>query len=322
VTTTTQHENQIEVVRYSVDHQRIWNDFLSNSKTGVFFFHRNYMDYHSDRFKDNSLLFYRKDRLLAMLPANLKDDTLYSHQGLTFGGVISPFAMKTDTMMQVFSRMIKYAGSNGIKKIIYKAVPHIYPTIPAEEDLYALSYYGAKLARRDVTTTIDLKSGLPFDTNRARTIKKAKMNDIVVHDSTEYESFMGILEQVLMKRHNVKPVHSISEIKLLASRFPDHIRLFGAYRGNHMVAGVVVYESSNVAHAQYIASSDEGRQIGALDLLFDHLINRYRPNKRFFDFGISTEKEGHFLNEGLIRYKEGFGGSAVAHDFYELSVTS
>jgi hypothetical protein len=322
MTTTTQHGDQIAVVQYSKEYQRTWNDFVSESKTGVFFFHRDYMDYHSDRFKDNSLLFYREDRLLAMLPANLNEETLYSHQGLTFGGIISPFGMKTSTMIRIFSHLREYASSNGIKKIVYKAVPYIYPTIPSEEDLYALSYFGAKLTRRDVTTTIDLKSRLSFDANRARTIKKAMMKNIVVHESTDYESFMNILKEVLMTRHNVTPVHSISEIKLLASRFPDRIKLFAAYRGDLMVAGVIAYESSNVAHAQYIASSEEGRQVGALDLLFEHLIDRYQANKRFFDFGISTEKEGHLLNEGLVQYKEGFGGSAVAHDFYELSITS
>ncbi len=47
------------------------------------------MDYHSDRFNDHSLVFTRKNRLIGLLPANIKDEALYSHGGLTFGGIIS-----------------------------------------------------------------------------------------------------------------------------------------------------------------------------------------------------------------------------------------
>ena len=85
---TAQEITDISVKRYSPDYERMWNEFVIASKTGVFFFHRNYMDYHSHRFKDHSLLFFYKNQLLSMLPANSSGDTLYSHQGLTFGGMI------------------------------------------------------------------------------------------------------------------------------------------------------------------------------------------------------------------------------------------
>lgn len=41
---------------------------------------------------------------------------------------------------------------------------------------------------------------------------------------------------------------------------------------------------------------------------------------KYFDFGISNENNGRFLNRGLIAQKEGFGARTIVHDFYELSI--
>ena len=59
---------------------------------------------------------------------------------------------------------------------------------------------------------------------------------------------------------------------------------------------------------------------GALDLLFHQLIYDRYAQKRYFDFGISTEHGGQMLNEGLLFQKEGFGGRAVVYDTYEMEV--
>jgi hypothetical protein len=81
-----------------------------------------------------------------------------------------------------------------------------------------------------------------------------------------------------------------------------------------------MFRSAQVAHAQYIAVGDAGRESGALDGLFEHLIERHSVTHRYFDFGISNTDQGLLLNEGLVRQKEEFGGSATAHDFYRLAL--
>jgi hypothetical protein len=37
---------------------------------------------------DYSLLIFEEDKLIAVLPANRVSDTVYSHQGLTYGGLV------------------------------------------------------------------------------------------------------------------------------------------------------------------------------------------------------------------------------------------
>ncbi len=132
--------------------------------------------------------------------------------------------------------------------------------------------------------------------------------------------FWKIVTVNLRERHGVAPVHTLAEIELLRSRFPAHIRLFTCRRDGQLLAGVLIYESPTVAHTQYIASTVEGRQVGALDLLFDELLGHFYAEWPYFDFGISNEDNGRKLNRGLIDQKEGFGARAVAHDQYTLAL--
>jgi hypothetical protein len=296
----------------------VWDSFVSNSKNGVFLFYRDYMEYHSDRFRDHSLMFYDGDKLVALLPANLDGGALFSHGGLTFGGVISDYSMRTPLMLSIFEALIAHCQGEGITEVFYKTIPYIYHSVPADEDLYALYRYKAKLKARNVSSTIYLPNARGFDSNRKDNLRKAKKHDLTVKQSTDFNMFMKIEEEVLVERHGVKPVHSAEEIKLLAERFPDNIKLFGSFKDDTMLAGVIMYESQNVAHMQYGANSKEGWNIGAQDLIEDYLINQLYKGKKYFDFGISTEQQGEVLNVGLIKRKENFGASAVMYDAYQL----
>ena len=76
----------IDVIKYNSNMKAEWDAFVETSKNGTFLFMRNYMEYHSDRFADHSLMFYCNNRLLAVLPANIRESekTLVSHGGLTY----------------------------------------------------------------------------------------------------------------------------------------------------------------------------------------------------------------------------------------------
>lgn len=310
----------VTIERYNDKYKAVWNNFVSKAKNGVFLFNRDYMEYHADRFNDHSLLFYCNGRLVALLPANIVGNTLQSHGGLTFGGVICAYTMKTHIMLNIFNSLIKYCQQKGVNELIYKPTPHIYHSIPADEDLYALFANKARLVARNVSSCLYLSESREFDSNRRDNIRKAQKNNLFVRESFDFQSFMKIEKENLQERHGVKPVHTPEEISSLASKFPGNIRLFGSYKDDVMLAGVIIYESKNVAHMQYAANSRDGRGMGAQDLIEDYLINDFYKKKKYFDFGISTEKLGQVLNIGLIRRKENFGASAVTYDLYQLRI--
>jgi hypothetical protein len=267
-----------------------------------------------------SLMFFQENRLIAVMPANVVDALLVSHGGLTFGGILSNQTMKTPLMLEVFSALIEHLRAVGVRKLIYKAIPHIYHAVPAEEDLYGLFRHNASLFRRDLSSTVLVPQRQPLAELRKRGVKRSKSQGVQVERSHDFFVYMAIVEANLRERYATRPVHTATEIELLASRFPDNIKLFAAHKQSEMLAGVIVYESRNVAHLQYIAATPEGKRVGALDYIMDVLLNETYQDKRYFDFGISTVDNGHTLNVGLIQNKEGFGGSATVYDSYELDL--
>jgi hypothetical protein len=277
------------------------------------------MDYHAERFDDRSLMFRDRDgKLIGVMPANLKDDALVSHGGLTFGGVVSNRRMKTPQMLEIFENLIECAKDVGASRLVYKAVPHIYHAQAAEEDLYALFRHDARLIKREASTTINLKERLPLSKGRKWTINQSRKNGIEVRESDDFEAFMRLEAELLAARYNVAPVHTAAEMRLLAGRFPQNIKLFGAFLDDEMLAGTIVYASETVAHAQYMGASAEGKRLCALDAVVQELISARYAEKRYFDFGISTEKHGRYLNVGLVEYKESWGGRTTVYDTYEI----
>ncbi|MEN6351613.1 MAG: GNAT family N-acetyltransferase [Syntrophomonas sp.] len=311
----------LSVERYDHKQKNTWDDFVRRSKNGTFLLLRNYMDYHQDRFQDHSLLIRdMQGRVRALLPANQNDCCLSSHGGLTYGGFISDTAMTTPEMLEIFKKSLSYMQENYFKRFIYKTIPSIYHKAPAEEDRYALFLCDARLYRRDVLTVVDKNCRLSFQNRRRRGIARAKKNDLYIKLYDDFALYWDILTENLQKRHQVKPVHSLVEIQILHDYFPENIKLFCCCRGSAVLAGVVIYESEKVAHAQYISADEKGRELGALDLLFDYLLNDYYIEKGIFDFGNSNEENGYKLNKGLIEQKEGFGGRTVVHDYYEIGL--
>ncbi|WP_299339754.1 GNAT family N-acetyltransferase [Prevotella sp.] len=310
-----------EIRKYDIADRQEWDSFIGKSKNGTFLFKRGYMEYHNDRFEDYSLLVYDNKKLRAVLPANVKDDILQSHGGLTYGGLISDGCMTTETAMEVFSEINKYLLEQGIEKVVYKPTPWIYHTLPAEEDLYAIiQVCGAKLISREISSTVYLPNRPKFSQLRRRCVNKARRNGIIVRESNDIATFWNILNANLEGRYGVSPVHTEKELSLLVSRFPDSIKLFMAYDGEEALGGTLVFVMNEIVHTQYIAASPKGKTVGALDMVFDELINEEFSNYRFLDFGKSTEHHGIWLNKNLIHQKEGFGGRGVCYDVYEWNV--
>lgn len=308
----------MEIRRYRREDKELWNSFVCKARNATFLFDRNYMDYHADRFDDNSFMFYHKGKLKAVLPANVSGDTLYSHQGLTYGGLLLDKKATVEDVLECFDSLNSWLRENGISKVVYKALPWIYQQYPSQEDLYALTWKcKAQLISRDIASTIVVDNKLKFAESRKSGIRKALSLNIEVGESNDVDGFWHVLEDNLGNRYNAKPVHTASEMKLLMSRFPNNIKLYVAKMNGEIVGGTLIYVTSQVVHTQYISASLEGKKHGALDLLFDYIINKVYANCRYFDFGKSTEQGGAYLNEPLIFQKEGFGGRGVCYDWYQ-----
>ena len=310
-----------QIRRYTPAFVDEWNQFVAASKNGTFLFDRHYMDYHADRFQDYSLLFYIGDRLLAVLPAHQSGDTLCSHNGLTYGGLVMSPRLTVVQTMNLFRELNDYLRAEGFRHVSYKCIPWIYHRLSAEEDLYALYHEcHARIVARDFATNIFLAGGMRWERVRRRGVVRAQKAGIVVERSDDYALFWKVLTDNLGSKYGVSPVHTLQEITLLHSRFPQNIVLYQALKDGEVVGGVVLYITPQVVHAQYSSATPEGKKLGVIDLLYDRIFSDYRDYP-YFDFGRSTENpDGSGLNEQLVFQKEGFGGRGLCYDIYEWDV--
>lgn len=309
----------MRVERFTQAARGAWNDFVRKSRNGTFLFLRDYMEYHQDRFEDGSLMIRgERGEILALLPASRRGGVLDSHGGLTYGGLVSDTSMTAAKMLEVFHALVDHLRVEDFTLLRYRAVPHIYHRVPAEEDLYALARHGARVVRRAPLSVIDSRHRVEPQSRRQRGIRKARAAGLACRESDDLAAYWALLSAVLQETYGAKPVHSLEEIALLRGRFPREIRLFGCFQGADLVAGILVYESPTVARAQYIAASETGKRVAALDLLFDFLLREVYSEKPYFDLGTSESADGRGLNQGVIEFKESLGARLVAQDTYEL----
>ena len=307
------------IKRYETKDYSDWNAFISTAKNATFLFNRDFMEYHSDRFEDFSLMIFQEDKLVCVLPANRVGATIYSHQGLTYGGLVFQTNIKLAYSIAIFRDILIYLNENQIDKLNLKLIPSIYCNGFSEEIEYSLFLLKAQLIRRDCLSVINLLNLISFSKIRIRGVKKGSINNLIIKEVNDFEEFWTkILIPNLEFKHNVKPAHNLDEISKLKKIFPKNIRQFNVYYKDEIIAGTTIFESQNVAHAQYISGNESKLINGSLDYLYDNLIKVVYKDKKFIDFGISNEDQGKRLNNGLSYWKESFGASIVVHDYYEV----
>ncbi|WP_178983750.1 GNAT family N-acetyltransferase [Winogradskyella helgolandensis] len=278
------------------------------------------MDYHSDRFKDFSVMLYKDDQLYALLPANIVGDKVISHQGLTYGSFVLQDKSKFFYAFEAFKTMLAFYEKEGVKALEIKVIPTFYNRMPSDELDYFLYKAEAQLLKKEVLMVIDYAHKLRFQKNRREGINKAVRSGLVLKVDTNFEDFWtDVLIPNLEKKHGVQPVHSLEEIELLASRFPEHIKQVNIYKDGKVVAGTTVFLTETTVHPQYVSGNTDKNSFGSLDLAYDFVINKMCDDKRYFDFNISSEDNGRKINEGLIFWKESCGARSYTANTYLLN---
>jgi hypothetical protein len=305
------------VEKYTKENRLAWDTFISGAKNATFLFARDFMEYHSDRFTDYSLLVYKDDMLYAVLPANIVGDKLYSHKGLTYGSLVLSKSAKLLYTFEAFKALLAFLNAKAISTLELRNIPTFYNTIPSDELSYFLFKANATLIKRDALMVIDTTNKIKFQKNRREGINKAKRNGLTIAVDDNFEGFWTeILIPNLQKKHGIAPVHSLEEIQLLAAKFPDHIKQVNVYKDNVIVAGTTLFLTKTTIHPQYVSGNSDKNAYGSLDLAYDYIINHFDSSKRYFDFNISSEQNGEALNSGLIFWKESCGARTYVADNY------
>jgi hypothetical protein len=310
------------VKKYQESDYDNWNAFIGQAKNATFLFHRDFMEYHKDRFEDYSLIILYKGKWVGVLPANRVGNDVFSHQGLSYGTIIIENNVRIKKYLIIVREMMLYLSQQNIDFIYLKLLPKIYNTILADELDYVSFLMQGAIYRSDVYMVVDNEQGYKPNRNRNRALKIASKLEIEIREDNNYLGFWNqILIPNLQNRFNVLPVHSIDEINTLALLFPSQIKLFNAYGNGVLKAGVVIFIMESVVHFQYSSGGDDRTDTAALDILFDFIIRKY-SEKKYISFGSSSENDGLFLNEGLAYWKESFGAKASVQNFIKFKTNN
>ncbi|KEO75352.1 hypothetical protein [Anditalea andensis] len=313
----------IKVNRYNDTYSAKWNRFIMQSANGTFMHLRDYMDYHKHLFTDHSLMIHVDHELVAVLPAHEKWDTLLSHDGLTYGGIIFCSKLSRDKIKQVIKAVCHYAHTYGFVWLQIRPVPDFYMNM-GEDVLWHLTKECKIDVRRAYTSVITLPMNVAtWSHGRRWGLKKAQKAELKIEETQSFELYWKeVLIPNLMIEHNSCPVHSLEEISHLSKQNPGHIRQFNIYHSNELLAGITIFETPQVVKTQYIAATPKGKKLHALDLLLYHLGTVVFHQKKFMDMGTSyTGFQSQKLNKGLLYWKESLGALSMIQRTYRIKLS-
>lgn len=282
------------------------------------------MDYHSDRFQDFSLLIYNSKQLVGILPANRSNKVVYSHQGLTYGGLIVESGTNDLALKAIFENLIDFLKAQGIESLELKVLPEFYQKKPSKTFLSYLDKGQNTNHSTDRVFAIDYRKPLNIHKTKLKHFRKNKASNFEIKEEEDLTAFWNkVLIPRLKEKHKATPVHSLEEIIALKLKFPANIRQFNIYKGTTILAGITIFDKGSIVKSQYGATTSEGEKQRALEFLFLNLIYKFKENnKAFFSMGTVrdiTRPKGY--NEGLQKQKEELGCKAYRQHFYNIKIS-
>lgn len=307
-------------MHYSPDLIKDWGRVLQKATNATLMHEREFLAYHpSDKFQDCSVILYENSKPMAVFAAHKEGEMVYSHQGLSYAGLIQ-VPCSFDQKIEQFKALMKYFESLGLSHLQIKETPAFYNSTREEAMDYIMHLTNAKITQMELSLTINLPLAVK-NKGRKANIKQASRQDLIITESNEVKSFWeALLLPNLQNRYRKLPTHSHEEMAFLMDRFPGKIRQFNVFKDGLMVAGATVYFSKNCMHTQYLASNSKGRKLHALDALVNYLATTFSEKYSFLDFGHSNENQGQKINKDLFRWKESFGANSFVHRHYKVPV--
>ncbi len=309
-----------QVKKYQSEDKILWNDFVKASANGTFLHHRDYMDYHADRFADFSLMIYKDEKLVAVLPAHKIDDQLFSHNGLTYGNVLFLPNFRIAYKIDVYEKLLIYIDLQNISFLHIKSIPSFFTQQKDESLQYVYHKLQAELLQVKPFFVLETQQGIRLNKDRKKNLKKLQKLPFKISEDAKYLSeFWQIVNDNLAQKHQSKPVHSFEEIQKLMQDFSKEIKLFTLFLDNEMVSGALVFLINNSVHFQYIHSTTNKQNRQGVDFLINHILESYITDYQFISFG-SSAKENNTLDSGLAYWKESFGAQISNQFIYRISV--
>lgn len=314
----------LRVVPFAPNFSEAWDNFVWQANNGTLFHTRAFLAYHPpQRFTDDSLLFFKEGKLLAILPAAIRvgetTGILRSHPGASFGSFVTNAELSLRDAERLVTHFLAYCHERGYTGAELTLPPQIYLARPSNYIDFILYQHGFRYRKREVSSVVPLDVPADrvlelFSAESRRAVRRAQKLGVEIKESEDFATFYEILQKNLRLRHNVQPTHALEELLQLRHMFPERIRFFAAYAENAMIAGIVMFACNpRVALAFYISHREDYQRRRGVNLLFYEVFQWcIKQGFKFLDFGIFTVNMQP--NWGLGRFKESFGAQGVFRD--------
>lgn len=309
------------VRRYLSDDVALWNAFVGSAQNATFLFHRDFMEYHSDRFQDYSLLVFEGEKLISILPANCTEYEVYSHSGLTYGGFVLGQMVGENDFEMIYSAIIEFLKKADKNQLIIKEMLPFYHRTETTNFADFFIENGAKITNTKKNLAIDFKSDYTISKSKKKHYRRLQSEGLVVKKEENFDAFWtNVLTPLLDEKYNTKPLHSLSEITLLQHKFPLNIEQYNLYLDEEILAGITIFKTKHVVKSQYGATTEKGKQYRALDYLFIYLIEEFSKSFDYFDMGTVDDDSELGYNEGLLNQKKELGCDLYSQNTYQITL--
>lgn len=322
-----------EIREYKDEDEKEWDVFVrEKAVNGTFLQTRRFLNYHSlGKFKDNSLLFFRRGVLQAVCPACIllegTEKTFYSHMGSTYGAIVfSDKVCRLELVIELLEKLEDYLQQHGFTKCIMK--PTMKILCGKQDDCFNYALYQKEYKELNLHIDFEHYNNNIFSNLSATKRRQVKecMNKGMILKELAIEDLCDFYEILVdnLKKFQRKPVHTLEElVNLKSMRFPKEIKFWGAYIKGEMVAGTMVFEFEKVkcAHTQYLAAKSQCEVASPMSFIYYSMIQHYyKEQYKYLSWGIATEHYGQGINWGLMRNKEEFGSAHCYNSIYEKRI--
>lgn len=309
------------VRRYHSDDVALWNAFVSSAQNATFLFHRDFMEYHADRFQDYSLLVFEEEKLVSIIPANTTEDKVYSHNGLTYGGFVLNQTVAENDFEKIYAAVVDFLKKADKKQLVIKEMLPFYSQNNTIDFRDFFNKNRVKITDRKMNLAINFKSDYTISKSKKKHYRRLQSAGLVVKKEARFEVFWTkVLTPLLAEKYHTKPLHSLSEITFLQHKFPHNIEQYNLYQGEEILAGITIFKTQKAVKSQYGATTENGKKHRALDYLFIHLIEEFSKSFDYFDMGTVDDNSELGYNEGLLNQKKELGCELYYQNIYQIAL--
>jgi len=324
----------INITRYTSSQQDEWDSFVRESNNGTIFHTQRFLSYHPEgRFQFHHLMFYDNKKLVAVLPAALRENgsSLESPIGASYGGIVlSPMSYKQHE--KIVDALLNYTKQMDFASIFLTPAPFFYQKKQMQNIDYALAFKGFGFDRHYISHIIEHKTTeqyfKEFNATARNSVRQFQRNNLTSIEITTSRSAYQEIYPILVEnkvRHNAQPTHTLEELLHLQELFPESITLIIARHGNDkkaIAASWVIGCNSKVTLCFYNMMLYDFEYLHPMYAVMNEVIGwSVKRGSTFVDIGVSQDTKNSnpmTPSYSLIDFKEKFGAVGMLRSTFKI----